>query len=452
MSTAVTWDQPTTDESLGAGDVAAPCVALRLGYLVNQYPQPSQSFIRREIRALEALGHTVERFSLRRYDGPLADPQDVEERTQTTAILDAGPVRLLGATLAVLFARPTRFFRTLSSAVQRGRRSDRGLLLNLAYFVEACALLRILRRRGVRHLHAHFGTNSATTAMLCRSLGGPSYSITVHGPEEFDKPEFLHLGTKIEQAAFTAAVSNFGQSQLFRTCSYEHWAKIHIVHCGVDASFHDVAATPPSAEPRFVCVARLHEQKGLPMLIDAVARLRAEGLPLQLTIVGDGPLRELLEQRIATLGLADTVHLAGWMSNAEVRRELLNARALVLPSFAEGLPVVIMEALALHRPVISTFVAGIPELVEHDVCGKLVPAGAVEPLVAAMHEILNASVDDLAAMGAEGARRVRREHCAATEAAKLARLFERAVADERAAASNSSRSVSRSFTFEKITH
>jgi glycosyltransferase involved in cell wall biosynthesis len=403
--------------------------ATRIAYLVNQYPQPSQSFIRREIRALEDSGYAVERFTVRRYDGPLVDEQDLAERERTTALLDAGAFGLLVGTAMTFCARPRRFVKSLALAVRLGRRSDRGLMRHLIYFVEACALLRLLARKGVDHVHAHFGTNSATTALFCRLLGGPSYSFTVHGPEEFDKPEFLHLGTKIEHAAFVVAVSDFGQSQLFRTCSYEQWSKMHVVHCGVDASFHDVAPTPPPDAPRLTCVARLHEQKGLPMLVDAVALLRKSGVPVQVTIVGDGPLRGLLERRIEDLGLKDAIRLAGWMSNAEVRRELLASRALVLPSFAEGLPVVIMESLALHRPVISTYVAGIPELVEQDVCGKLVPAGAVEPLAVAMCEILEASVDELAALGAEGARRVRRRHCAATEAAKLAALIERTVAE-----------------------
>lgn len=402
----------------------SPRRTTRIAYLVNQYPQPSQSFIRREIRALEALGYDVERFTVRRYDGALVDPQDIEERDRTTALLDTGPLHLFTATIAAFLRSPIVFMKSLFWAARLGRRSDRGLLLHLIYFVEACALLRLLRRRGVEHVHAHFGTNSATAAMLCRALGGPSYSFTVHGPEEFDKPEFLHLGAKIERAAFVVAVSDFGQSQLFRTCGYEHWSKIHVVHCGVDASFHDVAATPPSSEPRLACVARLHEQKGLPMLIDAAARLTKQGVPLRLTIIGDGPLRGLLERRIAELGLCEVVSLVGWKSNAEVRRELLASRAMVLPSFAEGLPVVIMESLALHRPVVTTYVAGIPELVENGVCGKLVPAGAVEPLAEAMRAVLEAPVDELAAMGAEGARRVRMHHCAATEATKLAALFE----------------------------
>jgi colanic acid/amylovoran biosynthesis glycosyltransferase len=404
----------------------------KIAYLVNQYPQPSQSFIRREIRALEGLGYDVQRFTVRRWNGKLVDDGDRAENERTTSVLELGPLRLLFAAALAAVVRPLAFLRTLALAIRLGRRSDRGLPLHLVYFVEACALLKLLRRRGIEHVHAHFGTNSTTTALLCRALGGPAYSFTVHGPEEFDKPEFLHLGEKIARAAFVVAVSEFGRSQLFRTCEYRHWGKIHVVHCGVDASFHDVAPTAPPVEPRLVCVARLHEQKGLPILIDAAARLADLGTRFRLTIVGDGPLRATIEDRIAALGLAGVVELAGWKSNAEVRALIQQSRAMILPSFAEGLPVVIMEALALHRPVVSTYVAGIPELVENGVCGQLVPAGAVEPLVEAMRTMLEATPEELAALGAEGARRVRANHSADVEGAKLATLVERSVAAARA--------------------
>ncbi len=408
---------------------------LRLAYVVNQYPQPSQSFIRREIRELEALGHTVERFTVRRWPGNLPDPHDREEAARSTALLESGLRGLLVAVVGVFARSPRRFFSALAEAWRLGRRSDRGLLVHAAYFVEACRLLVELRARGVEHLHAHFGTNSTTVALLCRALGGPSYSFTVHGPEEFDKPEFLHLGRKIEQAAFVAAISEFGRSQLCRLVPYACWDKIKIVRCGVDGAFHDVPPSPPPAAPRLTCVARLHEQKGLPILIDAAARLRREGLRFQVTIVGDGPLRGALEQRIAESDLAGTVELLGWKNGAEVRAAMLGSRALVLPSFAEGLPVVIMEALALHRPVVSTYVAGIPELVTDDVCGRLVPAGAVEPLAEAMRDVLEAPLERLSAWGAEGARRVALRHRAKSEAARLAQWFD-AAANESCATSS----------------
>ncbi|MBL9094426.1 MAG: glycosyltransferase [Planctomycetaceae bacterium] len=399
---------------------------LRVAYLVNQYPQPSHSFIRREVQALEQLGYSVERFTVRRWNGTLVDAGDQAEASRTTAILESGAVALLAATVVALVQTPGRFLTALRQAWRWGKRADRGRLYQLIYFVEACALLRMLRARRVEHVHAHFGTNSTSVAALCRLLGGPAYSFTVHGPEEFDKPEFLHLGDKIRHAALVVAISQYGRSQLLRQCAYEDWRKIKIVHCGVDAPFHDVEPTPPSAARRLVCVARLHEQKGLPVLIDAAAKLYDRGLRFEIAIVGDGPLRGMLERRIADLGLGECVRLLGWRSGAEVRAALENSRGLVLPSFAEGLPVVIMESLALHRPVISTYVAGIPELVEDGVCGRLVPAGAVEPLVEAMQELLTASNERLEEWGAEGAARVNARHCSRTEAARLAELIERA--------------------------
>ena len=409
-------------------DVDRVALRTRVAYLVNQYPQPSHSFIRREIRALEDQGYDVERFTVRTYDGKLVDEQDRAERNRTTSVLDVGPVRIAAALAKEFFRGPRRFLRTLKFADRLGKRSDRGRLRNLVYFAEACVLRRMLAERGIEHVHAHFGTNSTSVAMLCRELGGPRYSFTVHGPEEFDKPEFLHLGEKIERSAFVVAISEYGRSQLYRQCSYEHWQKIEVVRCGVDAQFHDVEPTPPSAEPHLVCIARLHEQKGLPMLVDAAAKLKAEGLDFRIDVIGDGPLRGELEAKISALGLTDHLRLVGWKSGAEVREALIRSRAMVLPSFAEGLPVVIMEALALHRPVVTTYVAGIPELVEDGIDGWLVPAGAIEPLVQAMREALQSSVGELALMGAEGARRVAERHRATTEAARLADLFERAAA------------------------
>jgi len=409
-------------------DVERSALRTRVAYLVNQYPQPSHSFIRREIRALEEQGYDVERFTVRTYDGKLVDEQDRAERNRTTSILDVGAVRIASAVVKEFIGGPRAFLRTLKLADRLGKRSDRGWLRHLIYFAEACVLRRLLEERGIEHVHAHFGTNSTSVAMLCRELGGPRYSFTVHGPEEFDKPEFLHLGEKIERSAFVVAISEYGRSQLYRQCSYEHWQKIEVVRCGVDAQFHDVEPTPPSAEPHLVCIARLHEQKGLPMLVDAAARLKAEGLDFRIDVIGDGPLRGELEAKIATLGLENHVRLVGWKSSVEVREALIRSRAMVLPSFAEGLPVVIMEALALHRPVVTTYVAGIPELVEDGIDGWLVPAGAIEPLVRAMREALQASVGELGLMGAEGARRVALRHRATTEAARLADLFEQAAA------------------------
>src|SRR3712207_6078660 len=396
---------------------------MTIAYLVNQYPKVSHSFIRREIAGVEDCGLQVARFSIRSCSSELVDEVDKQELEKTQLVLGIGKIGLFFALLSVALSRPVRFLRALWLMLQVGWSSERGVLRHVAYLAEACVLLGWFSKLGVAHVHAHFGTNSTTVAMLCRALGGPSYSFTVHGPEEFDKAQAIAIDEKIERAAFVVGVSSFGKSQLYRWCKQEHWSKIHVVHCGVDKLFLTQAHTAIPDRPQLVCIGRLCEQKGHLLLVEAAGRLAAEGLPFNLVLVGDGPLRSQIEARIAQLGLQNHIEITGWASNTEVQQHLLASRAMVLPSFAEGLPVVIMEALALGRPVISTYVAGIPELVEPGVCGWLVPPGSVESLTQAMRAALETPVEKLEQMGREGALRVAEQHDAAIEASKLAALF-----------------------------
>ncbi len=403
-------------------------MSLHVAYLVNQYPKVSHSFIRREILALERLGVRVQRIALRGWADKVVDAQDQHEREQTQYVLQGGAGALLSAMGAVLLAQPGRFFRALWLATRLARRADRPLPVHWIYFAEACVMLRWLQASGARHVHAHFGTNPAEVVMLVRALGGPPYSFTVHGPEEFDKPEFLHLGDKVRGAAFVAAISSYGRSQLYRWVSQSHWSKVQVVHCGLERAFHDVPTTAPPAAPRLVCVGRLCEQKGQLLLIEAAHRVLQQGVALELVLAGDGEMRPEIEALIDRLGLRAQVRITGWISGDQVRTEMLAARALVLPSFAEGLPVVIMEAMALRRPVITTFVAGIPELVRQGQDGWLFPAGDVDGLAQAMRDCLATPVARLAEM-AEGAHaRVLARHDIDTEAAKLQMLFQRSVA------------------------
>jgi glycosyltransferase involved in cell wall biosynthesis len=246
----------------------------------------------------------------------------------------------------------------------------------------------------------------------------------VHGPHEFDKPEAIALREKIARAAFVAAISSFTKSQLLRWCSYKHWPKIHVVHCGVDKLFLSQPYTPLPINPSFVCVGRISEQKGHLILLEAVSHLAEQGEEFKVTLVGDGPLRSEIETLIYQLKLQDYVEITGWATNAEVQHHILNAQAMIVPSFAEGLPVVVMESLALGRPVLATYIAGMAELVEPGVCGWLVPAGSSEKLAAAMATVLHTPLETLAAMGQAGAKQVARDHNAALEAAKLKELFE----------------------------
>lgn len=400
---------------------------MRVAYLVNQYPKVSHSFIRREILALEAQGAEVLRVALRGWDAELADEADERERGRTRFVLQDGVGALLGACFAMLARRPAAFFRALRLAVRMARGAERPLAYHLAYFAEACRIVPWMEAFGATHLHAHFGTNPAEVAMLTRELGGPPYSFTIHGPEEFDKPAAIGLAEKVRRASFVVAISSFGRSQVQRWVAHDQWRKIHVVHCGLDRAFHDQPASAPPDAPRLVCVGRLCEQKGQLLLVEAAQRLTAGGVAFELVLVGDGEMRPEVERLIAELGLSDRVRITGWISGDAVRAEILAARALVLPSFAEGLPVVLMEAMALRRPVLTTCIAGIPELVRPGENGWLVPAGALAELTDAMREVLALAPSELARLGDAARRRVLERHSVDVEAAKLVGLFRHGV-------------------------
>jgi len=396
---------------------------MRVAYFINQYPKVSHSFIRREILALEARGVSVSRFAVRGWADDLVDAADERERGLTRYLLQRGLAALLWSGVCVMARRPRAFFKAAVLALTLSKRADRPWPLHLVYLLEACQLLRWLNNAPVQHIHAHFGTNSAEVVMLAHALGGPTYSFTVHGPGEFDKPEALHLREKMTSARFVVAISSYGRSQLYRWLPHAHWHKVEVVHCGLDKAFHEVPAVPVPAAPRLVCVGRLCEQKGQLLLVRAAALVKARGIPFEVVLAGDGEMRPQIQQEVTRLGLGGQVHITGWVSSARVRDELLAARALVLPSFAEGLPVVIMEAMALRRPVLSTYVAGIPELVLNGETGWMFPAGDVEALANAMAACLTAPRGELDAMGEAGRERVLARHDVDTEAAKLAALF-----------------------------
>ena len=407
----------------GPAPMAANAAPVAVAYLINQYPKVSHTFIRREIRELEQQGVSVTRFALRGWDADVTDPADLEERARTSYVLGGGALPLAGALFTTILGAPVRFARALAMALRMSRRSPRAWPYHLIYLAEAAWLCRKLRAAGATHLHAHFGTNGAEVALLARELGGPPYSFTVHGPEEFDAPESLHLRAKIEQAAFVVAISSFGRSQLYRWVAVEQWPKVRVVHCGLDAQFDSSPVSTTAATTRLVCVGRLCEQKGQLLLLDAAKIVIDRGQALTLVLAGDGELRQAIERRIEALGLGEHVGITGWIDSERVRAEMLAARALVLPSFAEGLPVVIMEAMALRRPVLSTFVAGIVELVRPGVDGWLVPAGDVQALADAIEECLATPPSVLARMGDDAHERVVARHSIAAEVSKLAELF-----------------------------
>jgi colanic acid/amylovoran biosynthesis glycosyltransferase len=391
---------------------------LKIAYFVNQYPKVSHSFIRREILAMERQGFEVQRIALRGWTESLPDAEDRQEQEKTRYVLRTGLRGLMGPWLLGLLRSPLRMYAALRLAIRLSRQTDGRLLHHLVCVAEASRILIWIARSRACHLHAHFGTNSAEVAMQLRVLGGPPFSFTVHGPEEFLAP--LGLEDKISRSAFVVAISSFGRSQLYLRTAAALWPKIRVVHCGLEPSFHAGDTGTRISDSRLVCVGRLCEAKGQLLLIDAVAQLKQRGVHVDLVLAGDGPMRAEIEKKVREFGLQDRVQITGWISGDRVREEILSARAMVLPSFAEGLPVVIMEAFAMRRPVITTYIAGIPELVKPGENGWLIPAGSICDLTAAMEDCLSRSSEEIERMGDAGRRTVIERHSIDIEAGKLA--------------------------------
>ncbi|WP_412505513.1 glycosyltransferase [Roseovarius sp. SYSU LYC5161] len=396
---------------------------MMLAYVLNTYPQPSQSFIRRELRALEEQGHSVLRLAMRRPTVPLVDPLDDAEQSRTDYVLEKGAAALFGAVARMALSAPRAAARALGLAIRLGRKSETGVLRHLIYFAEGCHVARACADAGITHIHAHFGTNAATVAMLVKVLGGPDYSFTVHGPEEFDAPRALCLGEKIARSAFTVAISSYGRAQLCRWVAPGYWDRIKVVHCGIDPAAFPAPAPVPDGPLRLISIGRFAEQKGQMILVAAMAEIVRHHPDAKLILVGDGELRGLIEAEIARLGLARNIALTGWLSEADVTARLAGSHALVMPSFAEGLPMVIMEAMAAGRPVITTHVAGIPELVKPGENGWLVPAGDAPALAEAVLDMAACSRDKLSNMGARGRQRALARHDVGQEARKLSGHF-----------------------------
>ena len=401
---------------------------MRLAYLMNTYPMVSSTFIGREIEALEAQGHQVDRYAARRWDGDLVDPADRREAGLTSYLLEDGGATLLKGLVRETLSNPAGVWRALKLWRRLLAAAGERPVTHVAYLLEAVALRRRLRARPVAHLHAHWSTNTAAIALLCRALGGPGYSFTVHGPDELFQCERNSLGLKIEHAAFVACISHFCRSQCMIFSDPADWDRLRIVHCGVQPARYAPQDGAPRAQGpgRLLFVGRLSKIKGADVLLQAFARARQAAPGARLRILGDGDQRPRLEAMAAELGLSvgpeADVDFAGFRSQDEVRAAMAEADMLILPSFAEGLPVVFMEALASGIPVIASRIAAAEELIEDGRSGLMVAAGDVEGLARAIETLL-ADPARRAAMGAHGRARVEADFDIAREADWLAELI-----------------------------
>lgn len=395
----------------------------RLAYLTSLYPAVSHTFIQREISGLRALGFQVATCSMRRPDDAhLTGPEERDAADTSFYIIETGkrPLAALAA-LGAALSSPARLLRTVALAWRTAPPGVRGLSKQLFYLIEAIILSRHLRAQEIDHLHNHFADPSANVAMLTSALSGIPFSYTLHGPAELYEPEKWQLREKTARAAFVVCISHFARSQAMYFSDPAHWDKLRIVHCGVEPGRYDRPAPPAHAGLNLVFVGRLTPIKGLRVLIDAMIHVHATHPDLTLTLVGDGEDRAHLEALARPLG--DAVRFAGFRSQDGVAEAVAGSDALVLPSFAEGLPVVLMEALAAGKPVIATQVAGVGELVEHGVSGLLVPASDAAALTEAITTLAETPPEARARMGEAGRDKVRAEFDARTEAARIGALF-----------------------------
>lgn len=373
----------------------------RIAYLVSDYDAPSHTFIRREVAALQHLGADIVAFSIQPGSKPGSD---------VASVLGRSPWAYLLALIASAVKRPSRFFSTWNLALRHRPPGLRAIVWAQFHFVEALVLARLLSQAGASHLHVHFANSGATVAMLAADYLRVPWSLTLHGISETDFPAGLLLPDKIARAKFVACASYFMQAQAMRIVSPDQWHKFQIVRCGVDT--HRLGQMTielaRSDLPRLICVGRLSPEKGHLGLLEVIFRLRARGIYSRLSLVGDGPLRPAIEDVVEQMKLGDRVSLEGFLTEENTLAAIASSDILVLPSFMEGLPVVLIEALAMGKPVVASRVAGIPELVEHGRSGLLFTPSDTEDLEEVLARIL---VDrtDWVTFGVAGKGRVRSE-------------------------------------------
>lgn len=394
-----------------------------IAYLTGEYPALSHTFILREIAALRAEGREVVTCAIRATSGAhVAGEAEAAEAAHTFYVIRAAksPAMLLKA-LGFGLSRPGRLLSALALAWKTRPPGLKAFLWQMFYLIEALVLARHLTAKGVTHLHNHFANSSCSVAMLASELTGIPFSFTLHGPAIFFEPRLWRIDEKIARAKFVACISHFCRSQGMIFADQAHWPKMHIVHCGVAPDWYGRGDQAPGQN--LVFVGRLAAVKGVAVLLRTMARLKDQFPKAHLTLIGDGGERAALEALTRELGLENTVTFAGPKTQPEVAEALKGSDIFVLPSFAEGVPVVLMEAMASGLPVIATRIAGISELVEEGVSGHLVPPGSEEALAGAITSLLE-DAERRAAMGEAGRAQVVEHFDIAKEAAKIGRLID----------------------------
>jgi colanic acid/amylovoran biosynthesis glycosyltransferase len=372
-------------------------VSRKIGYLATHYPSVSHSFILREILALEAVGVDIEPMAINPApeDDVLTDV-DRAERSRTFYVKSQSKAAVLRSVMRAFRRSPRGFLATAVHAVRSARFDLKAGLWRLLQLVEAAIVWDHCRETGVRHVHAHFGQVPATVAWFTAELGNRldpdddpwTWSVTVHGWHEFVNEREASLRQKVHAAAFVVCISDYTRSQLMRIAHPDHWKKLRVIRCGIDtAAFAQREPRPVGKPPRVLMVARLSPEKGHLVLLEALKLLGDRGMRVEAELIGPGEFRDGLERAVSSLGIADRVSFLGACTPDEINQHLRSADVFCLPSFAEGLPVALMEAMAVGVPVVTTYISGIPELVIDGWTGMVVPAGRGDLLASAIERL-----------------------------------------------------------------
>ena len=403
-----------------------------VAYLVSRYPTLSMVFVLREVVALRGMGFRIETASINRPDRALEGLTEVErgEAARTYCVKAHGVAGAVGAHLRTFAGTPGGYLRGVWLAVRLAKLDLWRLLLNLAYFTEGLMVGVWMWEQKIKHLHVHLASQAASVGLFAREVFGVGYSMTVHGPDEFYDAEGQYLAEKIAAADFLVCISLFTEGQLMKLSPCSDWKKFVVVRLGVDTGqFKPVARTEAGDEFEILCVGRLTPAKGQHLLMDAVDRLARQGRRVRLRLVGGGPDEGSLREYASKVGRPGTVVFEGPVNQDRIRDFYGRADVFCLPSFAEGLPVVLMEAMAMGIPTVSTYIAGIPELIRDGVDGLLVPAADVDGLVEALGRLMD-SAELREWLGAGGRKRVLEGFELGTNVERLAEVFwERVGAD-----------------------
>jgi colanic acid/amylovoran biosynthesis glycosyltransferase len=402
-----------------------------MAYLVGQYPMLSMIFVIREVLQLRRLGFQIDVASInppdRGAEGLTAD--EAKESSLTYYVKTHGLRGALMAHARTLASHPIGYLKGLRLLFSLGRFDLRRLTYCALYFTEALMVGTWMKRLGHSHLHVHLGTQPSTVGLFVRNVFGCGFSVTVHGPDEFYDSKGQYLTEKVLASSFIVCISDYARSQLMKLSPYSQWQKLVVSRLGVDPSvFAPVARDGPAACFEVLCVGRLVPAKGQHLLVDAIGRIARTGRSIRLRLVGDGIDRDSLKSQVKELGLEDQVVFEGAVNQDRIRALYARADCFCIPSFAEGIPVVLMEAMAMEIPCISTHITGIPELIQSGINGVLVAPSSVEGLVAAINQLID-DPDERRKIGARGRVQIVAHYDLARNVGHLAQIFRERLSD-----------------------